>query len=201
MGRSGLAGVGLNLGKRGLVTSDRKPPSILRAAHGAAGARGNVLVAESPVLDEIQPLNAVDTGAGIAASTRRGRPFTRDNKAAALKGSSLTRAGGDANAPEEQRRVDRRAAALSAARQRELVVQHGGAKLSTAVRVEVVAWARAVAWSDFYFRTGDAKAGALFAEKASAHGLRAVGLADREAVNGGTGEEQIPGFVNGGGRE
>ncbi len=77
--------------------------------------------------------------------------------------------------------MDRRAATLSAARQRELTVQHGGARISTHVRVEVVAWARATAWSDFYFRAGDAKEGARFAELASAHGLRAVGLAEREA--------------------
>jgi hypothetical protein len=169
-------------------------PSILRTAHGTAARGGAVVVAEAPVLDEVPPLSAADAERGCAVAARVGKPFARGNTAGSLRGSALTRAGQDLHAPEEQRKVDRRAARLSAVRQRELRVAHGGGKLSSQVCTEVVAWARCIAWSDHFFRSGDAKQGAAFAEKASAHGLRAVGLAAREGAARPATEAEWPGF-------
>jgi hypothetical protein len=155
-------------------------PSVLRGAHGTG--RDAILRAEEPPLDENPPLSPADARQAIAVSARVGKPFAKGNKAGSLRGSALTKVTQNVQAPEDQRRVDRRAVRLSVARQRELRMAHGGGKLSAQVCVEVVAWARATAWSDHFYRMGDAKAGAAFAEKASAHGLRAVGLAAREGA-------------------
>ena len=157
-----------------------RAPSILRTAHGAG--KDTVLRAEATVLDEIEPLNAGHTATGNAARSRRGKPFAPGNSAGAMKGSSLTRVTENPTAPAEQRKIDRKAQTLAAARVREMTVAHGGVKLSSAVRTEVVAWARACAWSDHHYRHGDAKQAARFAELASAHQLRAVGLAQREGA-------------------
>lgn len=155
--------------------------SILRSAHGAARAGGAEVVAETPPLDELAPLNPDDTGAALALARRRGRPFQPGNAAAANRGPSLTRIALDPSAPEERRRVHRKAATLKARRERELAVQHGGRPVSSAVKVELVHWARNTAWAEFFDRAGDALRAASLAEKASAHQLKAIGIAEREA--------------------
>jgi hypothetical protein len=154
---------------------------ILRSAHGT-GADA-LLRAEAPPLDEVPPLNAADTARGIALSAASGRPFTKGNTAAKNRGPSLTRTGVDLNPPDNVRRgVQRRAESLRRVRVRELRIAHGGSPLSSAVKAEVASWALAVAWSRFHYDQGDAKQGARFAELASAHQLRAIGVAEREGV-------------------
>ena len=161
--------------------------SILRSAHGTAAACGAVLVAEAPVLDELPPPNASRTADGLALRRVRGRPFRVGNTAASDRGSSLTRitphdgAACDPDSPDERRRARRKATSLQGQRRRELEV-HTGGPVSSAVRVELVAWARATAWADLYDRAGDHVKAATFAEKASGHGLKALGIAEREAA-------------------
>ncbi len=171
-------------------------PSILRTAHGAADAGGALLVAETPVLDEMHPLDASHTAAALALRRVRGRPFTKGNVAAADRGPSLTRIASDPHTPEEQRRVRRKAASLEGARRRELSVQHG-ASVSTGCRVELVAWALATAWSSAYYRAGDATKGAALAEKASGHQLKAIAIAEREAASRRPAAHDTPWFVEG----
>lgn len=155
--------------------------SILRSAHGRAKVGGAELVTETPPIDELAPLNATDTAKGLALAKRRGRPFQPGNTAAANRGPSLTRITLDASAPEERRRIHRKAASLKSRRERELVVQHGGRPVSSAVRVELVHWARNTAWAEHFDRLGDATRAASLAEKASAHQLKAIAIAEREA--------------------
>lgn len=154
-------------------------PSILRAAHGTGSSA--LLRAENPPLDEIPPTSAADTEEGLRVRAARGRPFERGNRAGANRGASLTRSGVDLDAPDEVRRgIQRRAETLRRQRAREMSVAHGG-EVSSAVRVEVASWALATAWSRHFYDQGDAAQGGLAAERASAHQLRAVGLAEREA--------------------
>jgi hypothetical protein len=157
-------------------------PSILRAAHGAAADGGAVLVAETPVLDELGPPDAARTAVGLALRSARGRPFQPGNTAASGRGPSLTRITCDPSAPEEQQRVHRKAASLKGTRQRELEVQMAG-PISSGVKVELVAWARATAWAELYDRAGDATKAAALSEKASGHQLKAIGIAEREALS------------------
>ncbi|HEY6461674.1 MAG TPA: hypothetical protein VIY73_16010, partial [Polyangiaceae bacterium] len=131
--------------------------------------------------------DASRTEQGLALRRVRGRPFQPGNTAASDRGSSLTRitphdgALSDPDTPEERRRARRKAASLQRARRRELEVQTGG-PVSSAVKVELVAWARATAWAEMYDRAGDAVKAVAFAEKASGHGLKALGIAEREAA-------------------
>lgn len=161
--------------------------SIIRSAHGMAREGGAELVAEAPPLDEIGPPNAHRTAEGLALRVARGRPFQIGNAAAAGRGPSLTRVttcdGADVvpDSPEERRRARRKAASLAGRRRRELDVMAGGT-VSSAVMVEIVAWASATAWADVYERAGDAVKATAFREKASAFGLKALGLAEREAA-------------------
>jgi hypothetical protein len=83
-------------------------------------------------------------------------------------------------APEERRRIYRKATSLKNKRARELSVQYGG-PLSSGVLVELVAWARDSAWAEYYSLAGDAVRASTLAEKASGHGLKALALAEREA--------------------
>ncbi len=159
-------------------SSSQTAPAILVTAHGAGASA--LLRAETPDLDELPPLNEADTATGLALAVARGRPFQRGNRAASGRGPSLTRGGANPDAPEERQLVERRAATLRGQRRRELAVQHG-APVSSGVLTELVAWARGVSWSDVYYRAGDAVKGAALAEKASAHQLRAIAIAEREA--------------------
>ena len=162
-------------------------PAILRGAHGKGAAAGDVLAAETPPLPELGPVDAARTADGLALLKARGRPYQRGNRAAADRGPSLARigsddgAGCDPEAPEERRRARRKAASLKRKREAELFVQTGG-PVSSAVKVELVAWARAAAWAELYDRAGDAVRSVAFAEKASTHGLRALGIAEREGA-------------------
>lgn len=153
---------------------------IFRSAHGKAAAHGAILVAECPPLDESQPPNASATERGLALRRERGRPFTVGNRAASGRGPSLTRIASAPDAPEEIRRVHRKAASLKGRRERELSVQCGG-PVSSGVKVELVAWARDVAWAEHFDRLGDAIKAAALAEKASGHQLKAIAIAEREA--------------------
>jgi hypothetical protein len=139
-----------------------------------------VLVAETPPLDETAPPDPTRTAEALASRKTNGRPFTKGNKAACGRGPSLTRVLVDGDAPEERRRVQRRANSLEGTRRRELSVQCGG-PVSSGVRTEIVAWARNVAWAEHFDRQGDAVTAAALAEKASAHQLKAIGIAERES--------------------
>ncbi len=77
--------------------------------------------------------------------------------------------------------MHRKAQSLKATRERELSVLTGG-PVSSAVKVELVAWARATAWAELYDRAGDATKAAALAEKASGHQLKAIGISEREAM-------------------
>lgn len=156
-----------------------RSPSILRTAHGTGAPA--LLRAEAPPLDEVPPLSADATERGLAAAQARGRPFTRGNRAGANRGPSLARSGVDLDPSDAGRRkVQRRAESLRRVRVREMSVQHGGT-ISSAVKAEVASWALALAWSRHAYDQGDAGRGAKLASEASAHMLRATGLAEREA--------------------
>lgn len=162
--------------------------AILGPAHGTAKEGDAVLVAETVTLKDMRPLDAERTAQGLAFAARRGRPFQIGNTAASGRGPSLTRITAsdtetvcDPDSPDERRRARRKAQSLAGRRRRELEIQTGG-PVSSAVKVELVAWARASAWAELYDRAGDPVRSAALAEKASAHGLKALGLAEREAA-------------------
>lgn len=157
-------------------------PSILRTAHGEAAKYGARLVAECPPLDELKPLNADDTANALAMRKARGRPFQKGNTAAAGRGPSLTRIAAAADTPEERRRVMRKAASLKNKRVRELCVAHGLETLSSAVHVELIAWARATSWAAHFELQGNTAGAFSAATQASAHGLKAIAIAEREAA-------------------
>jgi hypothetical protein len=162
------------------------PRDILVPAHGTAAKGGAVLVAETVQLKDMATPNAARTEEGLALAARRGRPFQRGNTAGANRGASLTRITShvvtvcDPNSPEERLRARRKAQSLVTQRRRELEVQTAG-PVSSAVKVELVAWARATAWAEMYDRAGLTAASVAFAEKASGHGMKALGLAERES--------------------
>jgi hypothetical protein len=162
-------------------------PTLIRTAHGTAREGGAELVVETPPLDELGAPDAARTEQGLALAARRGRPFQVGNTAGANRGASLTRItadGGEAidpDSPDQRHKARRKAQSLVRQRRRELEVQTGGA-VSSAVRVELVAWARATAWAELYDRAGDSVRSVAFAEKASGHGLKALGIAEREAA-------------------
>jgi hypothetical protein len=151
--------------------------NLIRTAHGAGTS--SLLRVEAPALDEITNTTSNDTVNGLAVAKFNGRPFVKGNKAAQDRGPSLTRGGVDPDAPESRRAIERKASSLKLRRMREMKVAHGG-YLSTAVLTELVAWSRAVAWADHYYRIGDANKGAAIADKASTHQLRAIAIAERE---------------------
>jgi hypothetical protein len=153
----------------------------LHPAHGTAADGGAVLVAEAVGLREMKPGNAARTEQGIARHRQRGRVGALGNTAAAGRQPSLTRVAPQPDAPEERRRVRRKAASLAAWRRRELEEQAGG-PVSSHVRVELVAWALATSWADHHDAGGDEVKAAAFREKASSHGLKALGIAEREAA-------------------
>lgn len=167
-------------------------PAIVVSAHGAAADAGAVLVAEAPKLADMPPPDASRTDAGLAVRAKRLRPFQKGNKAASGRGPSLCRlpsvpidpaaTEAERQATEALRNVHRKAASLKATRARELAVHCGVVTVSAGVQVELVAWARAVAWADYYDRQGDAVRAIAFGEKASGHGLKAMGIAEREAA-------------------
>ena len=98
----------------------------LRRAHGT-GASALVRVETAPA-DELPPLNASDTGAGLASAARRGRPFERENRAAAGRRPALASAAGiplDASDPLYRRALGW-ARRYRRKRISELAVQHGG---------------------------------------------------------------------------
>ncbi len=98
----------------------------LRRAHGT-GADAVARVETLPV-DELPPLNAADTAAGLAMRKARGRPFTKGNRAASGRKPAIASAGGiplDSRDPDYQRML-RWARAYRGHRVRELGVQHGG---------------------------------------------------------------------------
>ena len=179
-----------------------KSPSLIRTAHGSyADVLAPSLVVETPPLDEIPPVHASDSGLGLASSAALGKPFTRGNRAAAKKGPELTRTGVDLDDEDSVRRsVGRKAESLRRKRVREERARHGGV-ISSGVETEIASWALAISWSRHHYSEGETTKGAKLAEQASAHLLKAVAIAEREHHAGpGTGDEQIPGFVNGGGR-
>jgi hypothetical protein len=137
-------------------------------------------VAETPPLDELPPLDPARTATALALRRGRGKPFEKGNRYAAGRGASLTRINIDPNAPEEHRRVHRKATSLVNQRKRELEIQHNGA-ISSAVKVELVAWASATSWAELFDRSGDPIKSASLREKASGHQLKAIAIAEREA--------------------
>lgn len=173
------------------MTLEAPTPSLARTAHGTADAGGALLVVETPPLDEVHPLNPARTAAGLALARVRGRPFQRGNTAASGRGPSLTRVTVAPDGSDERRRVGRKAASLKSRRERELRVMHGG-WISTAVSVELVAWAWATAWADVFDREGDAVKAAGLREKASGHQLKAIAIAEREAASREQTTEQNP---------
>jgi hypothetical protein len=158
------------------------PASILRTAHGTAKDGGALLVAEVPPLDELKPLNPADTAVALAVRKANGRPYEKGNAAAKGKGPSVLLVNTAPDAPEEVRKLNRRASSLKNRRRIELSVQHK-CKVSSGVEGEIKSWALALAWSDAFYRSGDAIRGASFAEKASGHDLKAIAKAEREAAS------------------
>jgi hypothetical protein len=157
-------------------------PSLMRSAHGAAAECGALLVVEVPRLSEERPPDAARTEAGLAWRRTRGRPFERGNTAASNRGPSLTRITCDPDAPEEKRRQERRAQSLMHKRERELSTQYGG-PVSSGVKVELRAWARATASADTLYREGKPLESAALDEKASGHQLKALAIVEREAAS------------------
>lgn len=105
---------------------------MFRKAHGN-GADALVRVETMPV-DELPPLNAEDTAAGLASAARRGRPFEPGNAAARGRKPALASSAGmplDAADPLYKRALGW-ARRYRSRRIRELSIQHGG-ELSSGV--------------------------------------------------------------------
>lgn len=103
----------------------RRGPPLLRAAHGEGA--GALLRAERPPLDEMLPPNAEDTGRGLAAATRRGRPFTPGNAAAANRKPMLCRLGVPLDTADPRyRSALRQAESYRKRRVRETAIAYGG---------------------------------------------------------------------------
>ena len=166
--------------------------ALLVNAHGAAAKA--LLVTERPPLDEETPLNADDTSRGLAEASRRGRPFTKDNLAAANRKPVLALLGVSlASADPRCTLALRRANRLRQRRVRELTVQHGG-YLGAGPCSMLGSAARALAASTVLYalaaealaegRTKDAaelfKDSAKLADSARQQELTAVALAARE---------------------
>lgn len=166
--------------------------NYIRTAHGAAAAHGAILVVEQPPLDEIPAIKRDPNATPLALPPSLpmalppkpkkgpGRKFDKGNKAAAGRGPSLTTVTQDPQAPATQKSIQRKAASLKTKREQELVAECGF-PLSSAVKVELVAWARNTAWAAHFDSIGDPLKAATLTEKASAHGLKALGFVQRES--------------------
>jgi hypothetical protein len=98
---------------------------ILRTAHGNGAAA--LLRAELPPLDEEPPPNADDTAHGLAETKRRGKPFTRGNKAAENRKPALCMLGVPLDAADPRyRSALRQANAYRQRRVRETAIACGG---------------------------------------------------------------------------
>ncbi len=168
--------------------------SILRTAHGNAAPA--LLVAEVPPVDELKPLNATDTGRGLAEVSRRGRPWTRGNKAGENRKPALCLLGVPLESADPRyRSAMRMANTYRRRRVRETAVAHGGT-LGAGPSAMFASSARALAASTLlYALAGDAlKAGrtkeaselfgqaARLGDSSRQQELTAVALAEREAA-------------------
>lgn len=158
----------------------------LRAAHG--NGADALLRSERRPLDEIPPLNANDTAAGLALAANRGRPFTPGNRAAAGRKPALALLGVPVDAADPRyRRALRKAAAYRQRRTRELAIQHGGylgAGPAAMLASSALALAASRVLHELAAETLDADLfvkAAQLADKARQQELTAVDLADREA--------------------
>jgi hypothetical protein len=161
-------------------------PEPIRSAHGT-GAE-TILRVETPVLDELRPLNAGDTGQGLAERERRGRPFERGNTAATGRKPSLCLMGLPVGTADPRyRRAARKARSWTQRRCRELAVQSGGplgAGPCGALANAGLALAASRVLYELAAETLSAKMfqqAAELADKAKQQELFAVGLASREA--------------------
>lgn len=169
--------------------------SILNPAHGTAAEGGAILVAEDVPLDERPPLNAADTAEGLAETKRRGKPFTRGNKAAQNRKPGLCMLGVPLDTADPRyRSAMRKANSYRQRRVRETAVACGG-YLGAGPAAMFASSARALAASTVLYtlagealaagRTAEASslftAAAGLGEKARSQELTAVGLAEREA--------------------
>ena len=169
----------------GRLVAVRKGPDPLHTAHGN-GAMALLRVA-TPPLDELQPLNAGDTEAGLAAAALRGRPFQRGNRAGADRKPALCLLGVPiATADPRYRSAMRKAKSYMDRRRRELAIQHGG-NLGAGPCAMLASGARALGASHILYELASVTLDpALFAQAAkladSARGqeLTAVALAARE---------------------
>lgn len=165
----------------------------LRRAHGKGA--GAILRAEVRPLDEIPPPNAEDRDHALALAERRGRPFTRGNRAASGRRPALALLGVPLDASDPRYRAAmRKADRYRRRRVRELTVQSGGF-LGSGVAALLATSARALAASTvLYTLAGEALArgehktsadlmtsGARLGDAARQAELTAVGLAEREA--------------------
>lgn len=170
------------------------PPSILRTAHGSGEPA--LLRAETPVLDELSPLNAGDAERGLAAAKRRGKPFTKGNAAAKGRKPALAALGLEASSP-LYRKALKKAERYRQRRVRELAVAHGG-YLSAAVAAMIGSASRALASSlvlhelaDELLKVGSAKSNkaaanlllqaARLADSSRQQELTAIAIAERES--------------------
>lgn len=97
----------------------------IRTAHGAGAHLIEVI--ECPPLDEQAPPNAEDTAAGLAEAKRRGRPFTKGNKAAENRKPALALLGVPLEPSDPTYRSNlRKANTYRQRRAREMAVQYGG---------------------------------------------------------------------------
>lgn len=165
----------------------------LRKAHGRGSAA--ILRAEDTPLDERPPPNAADTEEGLANAKRRGKPFTRGNRAAADRKPALCMLGVPLETSDHRyRSAMRKANAYRQRRVRETAVACGG-YLGAGPAGMFASSARALAASTvLYALAGEAlaagktkeaadlfTAAAGLGEKARSQELTAVGLAEREA--------------------
>ncbi len=173
-------------------------PSLLRTAHGTGESA--LLRTERPPVDELTPLRAEDTEAGLAVRKARGRPFTRGN--AAPKGKTATLATVTSKelgkGDPRWRNALRQANTYRQRRVRELAIQHGGT-LGAGPCAMLANAAHAMAASRVLYElaaeTLDAdlfKKAASLADSARQQELTAVALAEREAAaNVETDEERV----------
>lgn len=176
--------------------------TTLRSAHGTARESGALIVVETPPIDEIKPATAEDTARGLRLAAKRGRPFEPGNSAGKANGPELTRtkrlpkkkpSKRETATYNERRNLRRKAKTLQDTRRRELAIEWGAIaiandktetvswKFSTAVLIELKHWARATAWSEWHDDRGEPREAMIAAERASAHGLKAIALASNEA--------------------
>jgi hypothetical protein len=161
-------------------------PKIIVPAHGTGAPA--LLRAQTPVLDELPPLNADDARQGNDAVNAKGRPFQRGNRAGANRRPGLALLGTPVdNADPKYRRALRKAKALMVRRQGELAVQHGG-KLGAGPSSMLCSAALALAASRVLYEVASVTLdpatflqAARLADSARQQELTAVGLAERES--------------------